>query len=88
MIAFYYCHSPPYDRWVRVGLEDRKLVCKHCGSKYQQIFNAELTATYRGIKNLSATPVYLCKEDTLICMDCGNIELKVSGAELEQLREG
>jgi hypothetical protein len=69
-------------------LEDRKLVCKHCGSKYQQIFNAELTATYRGIKNLSATPVYLCKEDTLICMDCGNIELKVSGAELEQLREG
>jgi hypothetical protein len=63
------------------------MVCKHCGSKHQQIFNAELTATYLGIENLSSPPVYLCK-DILICTDCGNIELKLSGAELEQLKDG
>jgi hypothetical protein len=63
------------------------MACKHCGANKQQMFNAELTASFRGIENLSKSPVYLCKR-ILICMDCGNLELRVSGAELEQIRRG
>jgi hypothetical protein len=63
------------------------MVCKHCGSREQKTFHAELVATFRGSENLRKASIYLCKA-TLICTNCGTIELKVSGTELEKFRQG
>jgi hypothetical protein len=63
------------------------MACKNCRSNNQAMFIAELTLTHHGIENARQSPVYIC-QDTLICVDCGNIEFQVPANELEKLRLG
>ena len=63
------------------------MACKHCGSKNQEKFTAELSVCFPRIENFRQSPVYVC-QSSLICLNCGNIELQVPAAELEQLKEG
>jgi hypothetical protein len=59
--------------------------CRHCGSKNQQTFEAELSACFPQMEDLRQSPVYVC-QSTLICLDCGHTDLKVPAAELQQLK--
>ncbi len=63
------------------------MACKHCGSKNQQMIEAELSACYPRIEDLRQSPIYVCQR-SLICLDCGYIDLRVPTAELEQLTRG
>jgi hypothetical protein len=61
--------------------------CKHCGSKNQETFEAELSACSSRIENLRQSHIYVCQR-TLICLDCGYTDLKVPAAELRRLKQG
>jgi hypothetical protein len=61
--------------------------CKHCGSKNQQMFEAEVSACFPHMENLRQSPVYVC-QSALICLDCGHTDLKVPAAELDRLKQG
>jgi len=63
------------------------MACKHCGSKNQETFEAELSACFPSMENLRQNPVYVCQR-TLICLDCGSTDLKVPAAELQRLKQG
>jgi hypothetical protein len=63
------------------------MACNRCGSKNQQMLSAELSCSFPGIENLVKSPVYLC-QSIFICLDCGDTELTIPEAELEQLKQG
>ena len=60
--------------------------CRHCGSKNQEAFEAELSACFPRMEDLRRSPVYVCLS-TLICLDCGHTDLKVPAAELQRLKK-
>jgi hypothetical protein len=42
--------------------------CRHCHSKNQEAFEAELSACFPRMENLGQFPVYAC-QTALICLD-------------------
>jgi hypothetical protein len=60
--------------------------CKNCASDNLQNLTAELTASLPDMKHLKASPIYVCRELS-VCLDCGFTELRLSAAELEQLKK-
>jgi hypothetical protein len=61
--------------------------CKSCASDNLQNLTGELTASLPDIKNLKVSPIYVCQE-ILVCLDCGFTELRLTAAELQQLKRG
>lgn len=61
--------------------------CKSCASDNLQNLTGELTASLPEIKNLRISPIYVCPE-ILVCLDCGFTELRLTAAELQQLKKG
>jgi|KBSSwiStaDraftv2_1062776.scaffolds.fasta_scaffold368015_2 hypothetical protein len=61
--------------------------CRHCHSKNQEAFEAELSACFPRMENLGQCPVYAC-QTALICLDCGSVDFKVPAAELQRIKEG
>ena len=75
-----------FDRvWTPVG--SPKMPCKSCASDNLQSLAGELTASLPGLKNLKVSPIYVCQE-ILVCLDCGFTELRLTAAELQQLKKG
>jgi len=64
-----------------------KMPCKSCASDNLQSVAGELTASLLGLKNLKVSPIYVCQE-ILVCLDCGFTELRLTAAELQQLKKG
>jgi hypothetical protein len=63
------------------------LICKHCGSKNLEMFEAELSVCFQSIANLRESPVYV-GQSSPICLDCGYIDFKIPEADLDHLRQG
>jgi hypothetical protein len=63
------------------------MVCKHCGSKNLEMFEAEFSACFPRIEDLRQSPVYVC-QGSLICLDCGYVDFKIPAAELDELKRG
>jgi len=61
--------------------------CKVCASKNVESLPGELTLTLPGVTNLKVSPIYVCRE-MLVCLTCGFTELRLTEAELLQLKTG
>jgi hypothetical protein len=73
--------------WPRIGnLFGARMTCKSCSSANLQDLTGELTASLPDMKHLKASPIYVCREIS-VCLDCGFTELRLSAAELEQLKK-
>jgi hypothetical protein len=64
-----------------------EMTCKKCASAHQQEFQGELTVAFTGKERISLSPVYVSQK-TLVCLNCGYIELVLPAPQLEQLRKG
>jgi hypothetical protein len=62
------------------------MACKQCGSKNEEMFPVELSASFPRIENLGQCPVYLTQRAP-ICLECGSVELRVPPAELGLLKQ-
>jgi hypothetical protein len=60
--------------------------CRVCSSHNLQKLDGELTASFPSVKDVKASPIYVCQE-VRVCMDCGFAELRIPTAELEVLRK-
>ena len=61
--------------------------CKICKSENLRMFHGELTATFAGVKNVEAAPVYVSRKVT-VCLECGFAELMIPPRELGLLKKG
>jgi hypothetical protein len=62
--------------------------CMLCGSANQDLFNAELALSSTRLEAAQKqSPAYIVRK-SLICMECGFMEIFVRQAELRQLRKG
>jgi|BogFormECP03_OM1_1039626.scaffolds.fasta_scaffold19291_1 hypothetical protein len=62
--------------------------CMLCGSAKQDLFNAELTLSSARQEAVQKQPPAYIVRKSLICMECGFMEIFVRQAELRQLRKG
>lgn len=60
--------------------------CRVCSSDNLQKLDGELTASLPSVKDVKASPIYVCQE-MRVCLDCGFAELRIPTAELEALRK-
>jgi len=63
------------------------MACKHCESKNQEMFAAELSDCFPRFEDLRQSPVYVSQR-RYACLDCGYIDLRIPTAELERLKLG
>lgn len=62
--------------------------CMLCGSVKQDLFNAEMTLSSTKAEAVQEQPPAYIVRKSLICMECGFMEIFVRQAELRQLRKG
>jgi len=62
--------------------------CMLCGSVKQDLFNAEMTLSSTKPEAVQKQPPAYIVRKSLICMECGFMEIFVRQAELRQLRKG
>jgi hypothetical protein len=60
--------------------------CKKCASGNERSFKSEMTLAFRELENVDRAPLYV-SQDISVCLDCGHIELALSPAKLEQLKQ-
>jgi hypothetical protein len=67
-----------------------EMSCKNCSSISQQDLRVKLklTLALSDKEGLRLSPICIHQETTLVCVDCGYIELAVPKIDLEKLRKG
>jgi hypothetical protein len=59
------------------------MICKFCGSQSQTKFIAEIAVHSSDFKK----PHVFVFPDLFVCLDCGKAEFKVTGTELDSLKQ-
>ena len=62
------------------------MVCPKCGSKDRVQLNAELSLTHGKLERVGKPPIYLVQK-TVVCTNCGLLELKVPKPKLRLLKQ-
>jgi hypothetical protein len=62
------------------------MICKSCESNNLSYYAGEVAMRAPGLKNIDNPPVLVFPE-FIVCLDCGNVEFAVNGAELRLLAQ-